>query len=101
MARGLKIDAAIEAVPSPQWVKDRSSLGEASNAQRLPTDSHSTIIDATHRSPAGEARTMPTIAVNTINKLTLGFVSARYSRHAGRGSAVISESSGAIAMGGE
>ena len=29
MARDLKIDAAIEAVPSPQWVKDRSSLGDA------------------------------------------------------------------------
>ena len=48
----------------------------------------------------GEARTIPTIAVNTINKLTLGFVSARYSRHPGWDSAVISESSGAIAMGG-
>jgi hypothetical protein len=46
----------------------------------------------------GEARTMPTMAVNTINKLTLGFVSSRYSRHPGRNSAVISESSGAIAM---
>ncbi len=47
----------------------------------------------------GEARTIPTIAVNTINKLTLGFVSERYSRHRGRDSAVISESWGAIAMG--
>jgi hypothetical protein len=40
----------------------------------------------------GEARTIPTMAVNTINKLTLGFVSDRYSRHRGRDSAVISES---------
>src|SRR5580700_6019567 len=47
----------------------------------------------------GEARTIPTIAVNTINKLTLGFVSSRYLRHPGRDSAVISESSRAIAMG--
>jgi len=47
----------------------------------------------------GEARTIPTIAVNTINKLTLGFVSERYSRHPGWDSAVISESWGAIAMG--
>jgi len=45
----------------------------------------------------GEARTMPTIAVNTINKLTLGFVSARYARHPGRDSAAISESWGATA----
>jgi hypothetical protein len=42
----------------------------------------------------GEARTIPTIAVNTINKLTLGFVSERYSRHPGWDSAVISESCG-------
>src|SRR5579862_362242 len=48
----------------------------------------------------GEARTIPTIAVNTINKLTLGFVSSMKSRHPlGRDSAVISESWGAIAMG--
>jgi hypothetical protein len=47
----------------------------------------------------GEAKTIPTIAVNTINKLTLGFVSARYSRHPDWDSAVISESSGAIAIG--
>jgi hypothetical protein len=47
----------------------------------------------------GEARTIPTIAVNTINKLTLGFVSSIKSRHPGWDSAVISESSGAIAMG--
>src|ERR1700683_2414407 len=46
----------------------------------------------------GEARTIPTIAVNTMSKLTLSFVSARYSRHPGEDSAVISESSGAIAM---
>jgi hypothetical protein len=46
----------------------------------------------------GEARTIPTIAVNTINKLTLGFVSERYSRHRGCDSAVMSESWGAIAM---
>ena len=46
----------------------------------------------------GEAKTIPTMAVNTISKLTLGLVSARYSRHPGRDSAVISESSGAIAM---
>ena len=45
----------------------------------------------------GEARTIPTIAVNTINKLTLGFVSARYARHPGRDSAAISESWGATA----
>src|SRR6202035_3539816 len=49
----------------------------------------------------GEARTIPTIAVNTINKLTLGFVSSIKSRHPGWDSAAISESSGAIAMGGE
>jgi hypothetical protein len=49
----------------------------------------------------GEARTIPTIAVNTINKLTLGFVSSKTSRHPGWDSAVISESSGAIAMGSE
>src|SRR5271163_3229948 len=29
----------------------------------------------------GEASTMPTIAVNTINRLTLGLVSSRKSRH--------------------
>ena len=45
----------------------------------------------------GEASTMPTIAVNTISKLTFGFVSERYSRHCGRDNAVISESFGAIA----
>jgi len=28
MARDLKIDAAYEAVPSPQWVKDRSGWWE-------------------------------------------------------------------------
>ena len=28
MDRGLKIDAGYEAVPSPQWVKDRSGVGE-------------------------------------------------------------------------
>ena len=33
----------------------------------------------------GEARTIPTIAVNTINKLTLGLVSSRKSRHPGVG----------------
>ena len=47
----------------------------------------------------GEARTIPTMAVNTINTLTLGFVSERYSRHPGWGSVVISGSWGAIAMG--
>ena len=47
----------------------------------------------------GEARTIPTIAVNTIYKLTLGFVSERYSRHPGRDGAVISRSLEAIAMG--
>ena len=47
----------------------------------------------------GEASTIPTIAVNTINKLTLGFVSERYSRHPGRDSAVISESWEAVAKG--
>src|SRR5579863_8666321 len=47
----------------------------------------------------GEASTIPTIAVNTINKLTLGFVSSRKSRHPGWDSAAISESWGAIAMG--
>ena len=46
----------------------------------------------------GEASAMPTIAVNTISKLTLGFVSSMKSRHAGRDSAVISGSLGAIAM---
>src|SRR6202041_1231803 len=46
----------------------------------------------------GEARTIPTMAVNTISKLTLGLVSARYSRHLRQDSEVISESSGAIAM---
>jgi len=45
----------------------------------------------------GEARTIPTMAVNTINKLTLGFVSERYSRHRGWDNAVISGSWGAIA----
>jgi len=45
----------------------------------------------------GEAKTIPTIAVNTISKLTLGFVSERYSRHPGWDSAVISESWGTIA----
>src|SRR5271170_7669225 len=48
----------------------------------------------------GEARIIPTIAVNTINKLTLGFVSERYSRQPGRERATISESLGAIATGG-
>jgi hypothetical protein len=47
----------------------------------------------------GEARTIPTIAVNTISKLTLGFVSERYSRQPRRDSAVISESWEAIATG--
>ena len=46
----------------------------------------------------GEARTIPTIAVNTINKLTLGFVSSMKSRHPGRESAITSGSWGAIAM---
>src|SRR5271165_2431924 len=46
----------------------------------------------------GEARTIPTIAVNTINKLTLGLVSSRKSRHPGLESTVISGSVGAIAM---
>ena len=49
----------------------------------------------------GEARTIPTIAVNTINELTLGFVSSVKSRHPGRDRAVISESWGAIATGSE
>ena len=49
----------------------------------------------------GEARTIPTIAVNTINKVTLGFVSSKKSRHPGSDSAVISESWGAIATGNE
>ena len=35
----------------------------------------------------GEARTIPTIAVNTINKLTLGLVSSAKSRHPGWDSA--------------
>jgi hypothetical protein len=47
----------------------------------------------------GEAGTIPTIAVNTINKLTLGFVSSRKSRHPGCDSAVINESWRAIATG--
>jgi hypothetical protein len=38
----------------------------------------------------GEARTIPTIAVNTINKLTFGFVSWMKSRHLGWDSSVIS-----------
>jgi hypothetical protein len=46
----------------------------------------------------GEAKTIPTIAVNTINKLTLGFVSSMKSRHPGRESAITSGSWGAIAM---
>jgi hypothetical protein len=49
----------------------------------------------------GDASTMPTIAVNTISRLTFGFVSERYSRHRGRDSAVISESFGAIATAGD
>jgi hypothetical protein len=28
MVRGLKIDAGYEPVPSPQWVKDRTEVGE-------------------------------------------------------------------------
>src|ERR1700682_4810584 len=47
----------------------------------------------------GEARTIPTIAVNTINKLTLGFVSSKKSRHPGWARTVISGSFGAIATG--
>jgi hypothetical protein len=35
MDRGLKIDAGYEAVPSPQWVKDRSGVGNTGN--RGPT----------------------------------------------------------------
>jgi hypothetical protein len=46
----------------------------------------------------GEAKTIPTMAVNTISKLTLGFVSSMKSRHPGWDSAVIRASSGAIAM---
>ena len=47
----------------------------------------------------GEARTIPTIAVNTINELTLGLVSSRYSRHPGLARTAIRGSFGAIATG--
>jgi hypothetical protein len=47
----------------------------------------------------GEASTIPTMAVNTINKLTFGLVSSKKSRHPARESAVIRGSLGAIAMG--
>jgi hypothetical protein len=48
MARDPKIDAGIEAVPSPQWVKDEPN---ANSARRPAADSHSSIEPSPSRGP--------------------------------------------------